>query len=226
MDNNLLNQKHLRHRKPGNYDDKYSIKKAKNNTFILHACKLLKAYYDSTGITALILDAEEMRTTDALLYLGPILKKIIIVENNKDTYNKIKETIESNELTDMIEIHNCLMDKYLQNDLDTKINVVYFDLNESFFSSKVSYGSDWAINLFLSKSEVDEIVIGITFCLRSRNVGNYDLEEKKILLFLEKIFLGNGFKYTRLFMNDTRYRGQHAQNKALMFVFYFLQRYE
>ena len=225
MDNTLVNKKRLKHRNPGKYQEKFSIKKKENNVLILHACKLLNAYYNNEGIIALILDAEEMNTTNSLLRLESILKKIIIVENNKETFDKMKEKIISNNL-DKIELHKGKMDLYLENDLNPEINVVYFDLNESFFSSKVSYGSDYAINLFLRKSEVNQIVFAATFCLRSRNVGKYDLEEKKILLFLEKIFRVNGFKSKLLIRKkDMRYKGQKAHNKALMFVLFFLDKY-
>ena len=61
MDQNLLKRK--KHRNPGKYTDKFSIKKTENNISILHACKLLKGFYIEEGIIALILDAEKMNTT-------------------------------------------------------------------------------------------------------------------------------------------------------------------
>ena len=229
MDQNLLNQKQKRkkHRNPGKYTDNFSIKKTENNISILHACKLLKSYFNKEegGITALILDAETMKTTKTLLILGPRLKKIIIVENNKETYNKMKEEEIYKINLEKIELHNCLMDTYLENYLNPKINVVYFDLNESFFTSKISYGSDYAINYFLKNSEEDEIIFAATFCLRSIHVGKYELEKNKILLFLKKIFLGNGFDSRQVIPNKKmRYRGQKGPNKALMFVLYHLKK--
>ena len=167
-----------------------------------------------------------MNTTKTLLKLGSRIKKIIIVENNKETYNKMLEEINTKKLN-KVEVHKNKMDIYLENYLNPKINVVYFDLNESFFTSEVSYGSDYAINLFLKKSQVNEIIFAATFCLRSCHVGKYELEKEKILLFLKKIFLGNGFNFTQLILNGKmRYRGQKGNNKALMFVLYKLTKIE
>ena len=224
--NIILNKKRKKHRNPGKYNDNFSIKKKNNNILILHSCKLLKAFFNDEGIIALVLDAENMNTTKTLMKLGPKLKKVIIVENNKETYKKMIETIRINKL-DNIEIHNCLMDYYLLNHLNPKINVVYFDLNENFFTSDKSYGSDYAINYFLQKNESKELILAATFCLRSIFSGKYDLQEKKILILLEKIFIANGFEYKKLISKkDMRYRGQKGFNKALMFVLYNLKRYD
>ena len=133
MDKKYLKQKRKKRRRPGKYPDKYSIKKAENNIFILHACKILNAYYTSEGITALILEGEHMRTTNILLNLGKILKKLIIVEVNKSTYDLMKIKLASKNINNITEIHNCLMDKYLENYLNPNINLVYFDLQENFF---------------------------------------------------------------------------------------------
>ena len=223
---NFLKNKRKKHRNPGKYQDNFSIKKKNNNILILHSCRLLEAYYNNEGITALVLDAEKMNTTNTLLKLGPILKKVIIVENNKETYNKMLQAINIYDL-DRVEIHNCLMDTYLREYLNPKINVVYFDLNENFFTSERSYGSDFAINYFLEKSVAKEIILAATFCLRSIHSGKYDLQEKKILLLLEKIFIVNGFDSKKLISEkDMRYRGQKGLNKALMFVLYSLKRNE
>ena len=67
-----------RKRNPKEYKDNFSIKKAENNTLILHACKLLKSYYNGEGIRALILDGEKMRTTNSLKFLDSRLKELII----------------------------------------------------------------------------------------------------------------------------------------------------
>ena len=62
----------------------------------MHSCKLLEAYYNNEqGITALILDAKEMRTTKALMQLGLILKELIIVEKNKNTVEIMKNEIKA-----------------------------------------------------------------------------------------------------------------------------------
>ena len=220
---NFLRQKRKRSRRPGIYPDEYSKTKAENNILILHSCKLLDSYYKEEGITALILDGKEMRTTKSLLYLGKKLKKLIIVESNKSTFNELKDKTEDYNNIE-IDIHNCLMDNYLNKiEFDSNINLVYFDLMENFFSSKASNGSDHAINLFLQKSKVNQIIFAATFCLRSIHKSNFELQKKKILLVLGKIFLGNGFNYEQLNYNEKmRYKGQKANNKALMFVLYKL----
>ena len=220
---NFLRQKRKRSRRPGIYPDEYSKTKAENNILILHSCKLLDSYYKEEGITALILDGKEMRTTKSLLYLGKKLKKLIIVESNKSTFNELLDKKKDYNNIE-IEIHNCLMDNYLnKNEFDPNINLVYFDLMENFFSSKASEGSDFDINLFLQKSKVNQIIFAATFCLRSIHKSNFELQKKKILLVLGKIFLGNGFNYEQLNYNEKmRYKGQKANNKALMFVLYKL----
>ena len=223
---NFLRQKRKRSRRPGIYPDEYSKTKAENNILILHSCKLLDSYYKEEGITALILDGKEMRTTKSLSHLGKKLKKLIIVESNESTYYELLDKTEDYDNIE-IEIHNCLMDDYLnKNEFDhyiNKINLVYFDLMENFFSSKASDGSDFVINLFLQKSKVNQIIFAATFCLRSVHKSNFELQKKKILLFLGKIFLGNGFNYEQLNYNEKmRYKGQKANNKALMFVLYKL----
>ena len=224
---NFLRQKRKRSRRPGIYPDEYSKTKAENNILILHSCKLLDSYYKEEGITALILDGKEMRTTKSLLHLGEKLKKLIIVESNKSTYNELLDKKKDYNNIE-IEIHNCLMDNYLNKiEFDPNINLVYFDLMENFFSSKASDGSDHAINLFLQKSKVNQIIFAATFCLRSIHKSNFELQKKKILLVLGKIFLGNGFNYEQLTYNEKmRYKGQKANNKALMFVLYKLTKDE
>ena len=223
---NFLRQKRKRSRRPGIYPDEYSKTKAENNILILHSCKLLDSYYKAEkGITSLILDGKEMRTTKSLLYLGKKLKKLIIVESNKSTYNELLDKKKDYNNIE-IEIHNCLMDNYLNKiEFDPNINLVYFDLMENFFSSKASDGSDHAINLFLQKSKVNQIIFAATFCLRSVHKSNFEFQKKKILLVLGKIFLGNGFNYEQLNYNEKmRYKGQKANNKALMFVLYELSK--
>ena len=208
---------------PGEYSDKYSIKKAENNILILHACKLLKSYYNEKGIKALILDGREMRTTEILLNLKDRLKNLIIVEYNKDTFFEIKNKILN--LKNNIKCYNCHINDYIEKYNDSEINVVYFDLMENFFSSEKSHGSDFVINEFLLKSNVNELIFAATFCLRNLDHISYNAQEKKILLCLEKIFLSNEFKEKKLIMNkNMRYKGQNGLNNALMFVLYYLNK--
>ena len=81
----------FKNRIPGLYPDLPTKEKAKNNISILHACKLLKCYYNSEpSINALVLDGKKMRTTNTLTRLGKKLNNITIVEYNNETYEKIK----------------------------------------------------------------------------------------------------------------------------------------
>ena len=213
--------KNSRKRIPGIYPDIFSLKKEENNIFILHACKLLKAYYNE-GIKALILDGYNIRTTKKLLNLKNRLKELIIVEYNKDTFYSILEKIK---LYKNIKCFNGHINDYLENKNDPEINVVYFDLMENFFSSGISDGSDYAINQFLYKSDVKEIIFAATFCLRTINNMDFKTQVEKILLGLELIFKGNLFNYKILVKKqDMRYKGQRAPNKALMFVLYLLEK--
>ena len=184
--------KKSKNRRPGKYPDKYSIKKDENNISIIHACKLLKAYYKKEGISALILDGKKMRTTQKLEFLGDRLKKIIIVEYETETFEEILSKIK---LKKKIKCFKGHINDYIETCNDPEINLVYFDVNSNFFSSKSSYGSDYPINKFLSKSIVKELVFAATFCLRTSEKMNYDIEVDKILLLLEKIFCSNGFKF-------------------------------
>ena len=155
--------------------------------------------------------------------------QLIIVESNKVTYNEMNSQINSMENgLDKIKTHNCLMNDYLTNQLNPNINLVYFDLMENFFSSDKSEGSGYSINNFLQKSKVDEMIFAATFCLRSSQVGGtFDIEVKKILIFLKQIFLGNGFDFKLLNnKNSMRYKGQKANNKSLMFVLYKLTKFK
>lgn len=216
------NIKNPRKRNPKEYKDKYSIKKAENNTLILHACKLLKSYYNGEGIRALILDGKEMRTTNSLKFLDSRLKELIIVEFNKETYGIIKDMTKSD---NNITCYNCHINDYIKKYNNPYINVVYFDLMLNFFSSPSSFGSDFVINEFLLKSVVNELIFAATFCLRNAENMNFDNQVEKILLCLEKIFCANGFQKTTLISkNNMRYRGQRGPNKALMFVLYYLKK--
>lgn len=215
--------KKSKNRPPGSFGDIESIKKNENNISIIHACKLLKAYYNEEGINALILDGKQMRTTQKLEFLGDRLKKIIIVEYNKDTYEEILSKIKSKKY--IIKCYKGHINDFIEKYNDPKINVVYFDVNSNFFSSKTSYGSDFPINEFLSKSIVNELVFAATFCLRTSEKINFDVQVNKILLLLEKIFGSNGFNHKQLInKKDMRYKGQKGKNKALMYVIYFLNK--
>ena len=212
-----------RKRYPGHYPDKYSIKKDENNTLILHSCKLLKSYYND-GIKALILDGKEMRTTKSLKYLGDRLKELIIVEYNKETYSIINNEIKSDKY---IRCYNHHINDYINNYNTSKINLVYFDLMENFFSSQNSLGSEFPIKIFLSKSEVNELIFASTFCLRNAENMNYQLQVDKILDSLDDIFNKNKFEKTQLIpKNNMRYKGQRGANKSLMFVLYYLKKHK
>ena len=188
----------------------------------MHACKLLKAYYNEEGIKALILDGKEMRTTGKLLNLNNKLKKLIIVEFNKNTYYDILEKIK---LYENIKCFNGHIDDYIEKNNDPEINLVYFDLMENFFSSESSHGSDYPINQFLFKTKVNEIILAATFCLRNTNNTDFDTEVEKILIELDLIFRSHLFKYECLLnKKDMRYRGQRGPNKALMFVIFYLKK--
>ena len=209
-----------RKRLPGIYPDIYSIKKEENNILILHSCKLLKAYYNEEGIKALVLDGKKLRTTRRLNRLGDRLKEIIIVEYNKETF---REICNKTKKYNYIKCYNEHINDYVKKYNNPKINVVYFDLMETFFSSNSSHGSDLPIIEFLEKSEVDELIFASTFCLR--NTDNFEIEVNKILLFLELIFSSKNFEYKKLiFKKKMRYKGQTANNKALMFVLYYLKK--
>jgi len=216
----IIPGRELRNRIPGEYPDVPSKEKAKNNTSILHACKLLKAYYDTNGIRALILDGREMRTTRTLQSLGQNLKWINIVEYNNQTYERmIKSKIPK------IHCHNCHIKEYVYELNDPETNVVYFDIMSTLFTSQKSYGSDIIINEFLRQSNVNEMIFAATFCLRNCISQSYEIQQRKILLLLDKIFNINGFYSKRLVSkNKLRYKGQNTGNKSMMFVLFYLER--
>ena len=72
------------------------------------------------------------------------------------------------------------------------------------------------------------MIFAATFCLRSSQVGGtFNIEVKKILIFLTRIFYGNGFNFKLLIKNNSiRYKGQKANNKSLMFVLYKLTKFK
>ena len=208
---------------PGNYKDIPKYYKERNNYMILHSCKLLEEFYNKGGIIALVLDGKEMRTTNVLIKLGEKLKKIDIVEINPDTYNRMKQLTRNNK---KINAHNMHLKNYLDFNLcDPLTNLVYFDAMCSLFSSEASFGSDIMINEFLRRNKCNQIIFGITICLRDGYSMNYKVKEKKILTLLDKIFSGNGFEYTNLTSeNDSRYKGQNMYSRAMAFYLFFLQR--
>ena len=209
-----------KNRIPGIYPDLPTKEKAKNNISILHACKLLNAYYNEKGINALVLDGKEMRTTRILSSLGKKLKSVNIVEYNNETYE-----IMLKKKKPFVHCHNCHIKEYLDELNDPTTNVVYFDIMSTLFSSEKSYGSDIIIHKFLQQSLCDEIILAATFCLRNSISQSYEIQQTKILLLLDKIFVINGFSYKSLLSKKKlRYKGQNTGNKSMMFVLFYLQR--
>lgn len=212
----------IKNRIPGEYPDLPTKEKAKNNISILHACKLLKSYYNKEGINALILDGKEMRTTRTLQSLGDKLKSINIVEYNNPTYELM---INEKKLKSKIHYYNCHIKEYIDDLNDPNTNVVYFDIMSTFFTSEKSFGSDIIIHKFLQQSMCDEIILAATFCLRNSVSQSHEIQQKKILLLLDKIFTANGFLYKSLISNKKlRYKGQNTGNKSMMFVLFYLRR--
>ena len=71
----------------------------------------------------------------------------------------------------------------------------------------------------------DEIILAATFCLRNSVSQSHEIQQKKILLLLDKIFTANGFLYKSLISNKKlRYKGQNTGNKSMMFVLFYLRR--
>ena len=210
-----------KNRIPGNYQDIPSKLKNKNNINLLHACKLLKSYYnEEEGINALVLDGKEMRTTRTLERLGKKLKSINIVEYNNQTYELML-----NLKRPKVHCFNCHLKEYIDNLNDPNINVAYFDTMSTFLSTERTFGGDIIINEFLRQNVCDEIILGATFCLRNPTSQSYETEQSKILLLLDKIFIINGFRYKSLIpRKNLRYKGQKAENKSMVFVLFYLKR--
>lgn len=213
-----------KNRIPGYYPDIPSREKTKNNTAILHASKLLKAYSDGNGISALVLDGKEMRTTRTLEFLGGKLRRVNVVEYNNQTYEKM---LRDKKDKDKVHCYNCHIKEYIDHLNDTNTNLVYFDIMSTLFSSEKSYGSDIIINQFLRQSSVNEIILAATFCLRNSSPQSFEIQQRKILLLLSKIFLVNGFGYKLLLpLDKLRYKGQNTGNKSMMFVLFYLKKEE
>ena len=212
-----------KNRIPGIYPDLPTKEKAKNNISILHACKLLKCYYsDEPSINALVLDGKKMRTTHTLTRLGNKLNNITIVEYNNDTYEKM---LYAKKLNPRIQIYNCHIKDYIDSLNNSYTNVAYFDIMSTFFTSEKSFGSDIIINKFLRDSLCDEIILAATFCLRNSVSQSHQIQQKKIMILLQKIFEINGFKYKSLISDkNLRYKGQNTGNRSMMFVLFFLYR--
>ena len=209
-----------RNRIPGYYPDLPTKEKQKNNISILHACKLLKSYYNQNGIKALVLDGKEMRTTNTLKSLGDRLKTIYIVEYNNPTYELMLNNKKSN-----VRCFNCHIKEYIDDLNDPYTNVAYFDIMSTFFTSEKSYGSDIIIHKFLQQSFCDEIILAATFCLRNSASQFYEIQQQKILLLLKKIFIINGFSYKSLLSKKKlRYKGQNTGNRSMMFVLFYLKK--
>ena len=161
-----------------------------------------------------------MRTTRALQSLGAKLKFINIVENNNQTCEKMV-----NKNIPKIHCNNCHIKEYVYELNEPSINVVYFDIMSTLFTSEKSYGSDIIINEFLRQSFVNEMIFAATFCLRNSISQSYEIKQKKILLLLDKIFIVNGISSKKLLpKNKLRYKGQNTGNKSMMFVLFYLFR--
>ena len=211
----------IKNRIPGIYPDLPTKEKAKNNISILHACKLLKCYYNQEpSINALVLDGKKMRTTNTLTKLGNKLNNITIVEYNNATYEKM---LSAKKLNPRIQIYNCHIKEYIDSLNNCFTNVAYFDIMSTFFTSEKSFGSDIIINKFLKDSLCDEIILAATFCLRNSISQSHQIQQKKIMILLQKIFEINGFKYKSLISDkNLRYKGQNTGNRSMMFVLFFL----
>ena len=167
----IIPGRNSKNRIPGNYPDLPTKEKSKNNISILHACKLLKSYYNKHGIIALVLDGKEMRTTNTLKSLGDRLKNIYIVEYNNPTYELMLKDKKYN-----IHCFNCHIKEYIDDLTDPYTNVAYFDIMSTFFTSEKSFGSDIIIHKFLQQSECDEIILAATFCLRNSVSQFYEMK--------------------------------------------------
>ena len=211
----------IKNRIPGIYPDLPTKEKAKNNISILHACKLLKCYQNNEpSINALVLDGKKMRTTHTLTKLGKKLNNINIVEYNNETYERM---LYAKKLNPKIQIYNCHIKEYIDSLNDCYTNVAYFDIMSTFFTSEKSFGSDIIINKFLRDSLCDEIILAATFCLRTSVSQSHQIQQKKIMILLQKIFEINGFKYKSLISDkNLRYKGQNTGNRSMMFVLFFL----
>ena len=211
----------IKNRIPGIYPDLPTKEKAKNNISILHACKLLKCYYNQEpSINALVLDGKKMRTTNTLTKLGNKLNNITIVEYNNATYEKM---LSAKKLNPRIQIYNCHIKEYIDSLNNCFTNVAYFDIMSTFFTSEKSFGSDIIINKFLKDSLCDEIILAATFCLRNSISQSHQIQQKKIMILLQKIFVINGFEYKSLISDkNLRYKGQNTGNRSMMFVLFFL----
>ena len=81
------------------------------------------------------------------------------------------------------------------------------------------------LNEFLKKNKCNEIILGITICLRDGSTLSYNVKEKKILTLLDKVFKGNGFDYVNLTTeNDSRYKGQGMCCRGMAFYLFLLKR--
>ena len=142
----------IKNRIPGIYPDLPTKEKAKNNISILHACKLLKCYYNQEpSINALVLDGKKMRTTNTLTKLGNKLNNITIVEYNNATYEKM---LSAKKLNPRIQIYNCHIKEYIDSLNNCFTNVAYFDIMSTFFTSEKSFGSDIIINKFFGFNRI------------------------------------------------------------------------
>ena len=212
----------VENRKPGTYEDIYSSYKIKHNLYIMNACKMLKAITKKGGIIAMLLDGKNARTTNMLLKLGDKVGKVYIIEISPMTFDKVTEMFRKDA---RIEVLNEHIGDYVNNHNDPYINLAYFDVMCTFFSSEKTDGSDILIKKFLDQSKVDEMIFAATFCLRGPITMDYAKQKNKILSKLKVMFLLHGFSYKMLLKDsEVIYKGQRANNKGMMFVLFYLNR--
>ena len=214
---------HSINRTPGTYEDVYSKFKVKHNLYIMNSCRLLQAITkEKGGIRALLLDGKFTRTTYALLKLKEKIGRIYIVEINKETFDLITKNLKDYH---NISIFNQHIGDFVNMNIDPYINVAYFDVMCSFFTSEKTEGSETIIKKFLAQSKVNEMIFAATFCLRSSLPIDFVKQKRKILSKLKILFLLFGFKPTMLTdNNEVIYKGQRANNQGMMFVLFYLIR--
>jgi hypothetical protein len=169
-----------------------------------------------------VLDGKQHRSTRALLTIKEKISKIYIVEINTKTFETIQHSLK--DYTNITVLNQHIGD-FIKNNNNPYVNVVYFDVMCSFFSSDLTEGSDAIIELFLQQSKVNEMIFASTFCLRSAFPIVYHKQKKKIISKLKLMFLLNGFN-AKMLINDKEviYKGQRAHNQGMMFVIFYLYR--
>ena len=63
------------------------------------------------------------------------------------------------------------------------------------------------------------------FIVKNQKEIFHQIQQKKIMILLQKIFEINGFKHKSLISDkNLRYKGQNTGNRSMMFVLFFLYR--